>query len=114
MCGAQGPSTRGRVGPPWTGNYATQYRRIYETHWWWRAREAAIMREVSRLLSPCLANRILDVGCGDGLLFQRLEPYGHVEGVEIDPFTITSTGPGFVVIHVGPFDKSFRTPGVTI
>jgi SAM-dependent methyltransferase len=28
--------------------------------------------------------RILDVGCGDGLFFERLERYGHVEGVEAD------------------------------
>jgi len=88
--------------------YATQYRTLYENHWWWRAREAAVLREVQQLLVPHESNNILDVGCGDGLLFNRLAPYGYVEGVELDPLTVSPDGPWRARIHLGPFDESFE------
>ena len=71
-------------------------------------REAAILREVGRLLGPGGSHNILDVGCGDGLLFDKLAPYGHVEGVEVDPLTVSADGPWRQRIHIGPFDESYR------
>jgi SAM-dependent methyltransferase len=89
-------------------NYATQYRTPYQTHWWWRAREAAILREVERLLPRGGDAAILDVGCGDGLLFDRLAPFGQVEGVEADPLTVTPDGAWRDRIHIGMFDATFQ------
>jgi SAM-dependent methyltransferase len=37
--------------------------------------------------SPC--RRILDVGCGDGLFFERLASFGEVEGLEPDASIVT-------------------------
>jgi len=88
--------------------YATRYRTLYELHWWWRAREAAISREIRQLLAPDGSNAILDVGCGDGLIFDRLKKYGRVEGVEVDPLTVSPDGPWRERIHIGPFDSTFR------
>ena len=70
-------------------DYAISYHHLYQHHWWWRAREHAILGEVARLI-PNAASRpaILDVGCGDGLLFDALRPYGEVYGVEPDAATI--------------------------
>src|SRR5262249_51993562 len=50
---------------------------------------------------------ILDVGCGDGILLDRLGAWGHAEGIEPDATTL---GPGAShrTIHLGPFDASFR------
>jgi SAM-dependent methyltransferase len=90
--------------------YAAQYRTLYECHWWWRAREAAILREIDRLLNPGEGRAILDVGCGDGLLFDRLKAYGRVEGVEIDPLTVAADSRWRPQIHFGPFDESYQ-PG---
>ena len=54
--------------------------------------------------------RILDVGCGDGLFFDPLAPFGDVEGVEPSAKAVRPDGPHRARIHVCPFDESFQ-PG---
>jgi SAM-dependent methyltransferase len=88
--------------------YAAGYRDLYRRHWWWRAREFAILREIRRLQPQGGWGRILDVGCGDGLLFDRLQAFGRVEGVEPDQALLDPAGPHRGAIHVGPFDDRFR------
>lgn len=88
--------------------YAAQYRTLYEQHWWWRAREAAIVREIRALFRPDGSREFLDVGCGDGLLFGRLAAFGRVDGVEIDPLTVAVDSPWRQRIHFGPFDESYQ------
>ena len=65
--------------------YAQHYRTLWERHWWWRSRESYLLGWIARIRGreggPL---RILDVGCGDGLFFKRLEPFGRVEGLEPD------------------------------
>ena len=65
------------------------------------------------LRQNCPANgwgSILDVGCGDGLLFDRLMEFGDVEGIETSREIVDPANPQFQKIHIGPFDDSFR-PG---
>ncbi len=50
---------------------------------------------------------ILDVGCGNGLFFDRLGEFGTASGVEIDETIVDDEGPHRSMIHVGPFDRSF-------
>jgi SAM-dependent methyltransferase len=66
--------------------YARHYRTLWDRHWWWRSRESYLLRWVARLCQEPQRGglRILDVGCGDGLFFDRLERFGRVEGVEPD------------------------------
>ena len=90
--------------------YALVYRELYEQHWWWRAREDLILETIGRLSGGAPLGPILDVGCGDGLLFEKLAKYGPVEGVEMDPTGVNPGGPWVDRIHVRPFDESFR-PG---
>jgi 2-polyprenyl-3-methyl-5-hydroxy-6-metoxy-1,4-benzoquinol methylase len=90
--------------------YARRYRELYERHWWWRAREQFVLEVVRRHLSPGGPRSILDVGCGDGLLFDRLADFGEVQGVESDPSLVGPANPHRHRIHVGPFDASFA-PG---
>src|SRR5207245_11622782 len=90
--------------------YALQYRELYRRHWWWRARERLILDVLRRLRPPGGWSAILDVGCGDGLLFERLAQFGPVEGVESDASLVTPDGPYRDRIHVVPFDRNFR-PG---
>ena len=54
--------------------------------------------------------RILDVGCGDGLFFQRLAEFGEVEGVEPDQRLIDPSGIHTSKIYTVPFDQNFQ-PG---
>jgi SAM-dependent methyltransferase len=50
------------------------------------------------------------VGCGDGLFFEKLQRFGPVEGVEMDPTGVAPDGPWIDRIHVRPFDETFQ-PG---
>jgi SAM-dependent methyltransferase len=89
--------------------YAERYAELYGRHWWWRAREEAVVREVSRLLRADGGARggstpaILDVGCGDGLLFPRLDGMAEVEGVEPDARLVS--GRWGARVHVVPFER---------
>jgi 2-polyprenyl-3-methyl-5-hydroxy-6-metoxy-1,4-benzoquinol methylase len=90
--------------------YALAYRELYEHHWWWRAREDLILETLRRWKGAEEGGSILDVGCGDGLFFEKLEQFGRVEGIEMDPTGIRRDGPWASRICVGPFDETFA-PG---
>jgi SAM-dependent methyltransferase len=87
--------------------YAAAYPELYARHWWWRAREEFLLRQFHRILPADGRRRILDVGCGDGVLLDRLGPWGHAEGIEPDATTL---GPDAAhrKVHLGPFDATFR------
>ncbi|HEU5220207.1 MAG TPA: class I SAM-dependent methyltransferase [Gemmatimonadales bacterium] len=91
-------------------SYGVRYEELYRRHWWWRAREAAILLELRRLRPPGGFHRILDVGCGNGLFFDRLRELGEVEGVEPDVALLDPEGPWRRHIHAVPFDNAFQ-PG---
>jgi len=88
--------------------YGDLYRRLYEQHWWWRAREAVVCRELDRVRPATGWRHALDVGCGDGLLFPRLRDYAaQVEGIEPDAGLVTAADRTDGAIHVQPFDVEF-------
>ena len=86
--------------------YAAAYGAIARSHWWWQAREFAIVRELRRVRRGRPRGRILDVGCGDGILFPALTQFGEVEGIEADGTTLDPAGPWRDRIHVAAFDRS--------
>jgi len=90
--------------------YGERYRELYEKHWWWRARAEAILYLLRRIQPPEGWGTILDVGCGDGLFFDRLSQFGEVEGIDLPEALVNPTDAQRQRIHVGPFDKSFQ-PG---
>lgn len=89
-------------------DYGERYRELYERHWWWRAREAVILDVLRSLQPPRGWNRILDVGCGDGLFFDQLSQFGDVQGVEPVEELVSDRGAYRSRIHIGPFDESFQ------
>ena len=91
-------------------DYGRHYRELYENHWWWRAREVILLEELHRLFPDSRALAILDVGCGDGLFFERLRQFGEVEGIESEAALVDPRGPNRSRITVAPFDASFN-PG---
>src|SRR5262245_48449255 len=88
--------------------YAQQYREIYEKHWWWRARERLILSTIDKIQPKGRRGSILDIGCGDGLLFDRLSAFGEVEGVEMDSSLVNPKSRWKDRIYVCSFDSSFR------
>jgi SAM-dependent methyltransferase len=89
-------------------DYGRQYRELYERHWWWRAREAALLETLNRIRPSAGWPRILDIGCGDGLFFDRLREFGEVEGIEPSAELVNPAGVHRQRIHVRPFDESFQ------
>ena len=71
--------------PAMDRNYASGYGELARAHWWWRARDAAVLAALDRWVPTCDDGRVLDVGCGDGRMFGALRRYGVVEGIEPDP-----------------------------
>jgi len=90
-------------------HYALNYRELYENHWWWRARERFILATIERLRPQGNWGSILDVGCGEGLFFDRLSKFGEVEGVDSNPSLATKDNRWKHRIHVSPFDATFQT-----
>jgi SAM-dependent methyltransferase len=100
-------TNRKRAGVRLDPEYGRQYRELYTRHWWWRAREQAVLGVIHRHLLPNQKLRILDVGCGDGLFFDRLAELGDVEGVEPDETLVDPRGPHRARIRITPFDTDF-------
>ncbi|HWZ59367.1 MAG TPA: class I SAM-dependent methyltransferase [Gemmatimonadaceae bacterium] len=93
--------------------YGRKYRELYERHWWWRAREAVIVDALRR--HPPAGGwghgNILDIGCGDGLFFDRLATFGEsVQGVEPAAALVSDDPARRDRIFIGPFDERYQ-PG---
>lgn len=90
--------------------YAQRYRDLATRHWWWRARNDAVREVATRLLGPRRDASILDIGCGDGVLFPFFSRFGDVEGIEPDAAVVSEDSPWRQRIQLRPFDESFA-PG---
>ena len=88
--------------------YGQRYRELYQNHWWWRAREELIVDTLRRYQPPHGWGKILDVGCGDGLFFERLSQFGDVEGIEPAGESVSTTSTHQKRIYIAPFDEHFR------
>ena len=93
-------------------NDTAEYRRLHQRHWWWRSRAENVLT-LLRELHPGRDNqRILNIGCADGLILDALGEFGTVEGVEIGGSLVSRDDPWRDAIHVAPFDEQF-TPAKT-
>jgi len=90
--------------------YGARYRELFERHWWWRARERVILDALEAHRPAAGYRAILDIGCGDGLFFDRLlriPGVSLVEGVEPAEALVSPDGRHRARITVAPFDDSF-------
>ena len=88
--------------------YGERYRELFEKHWWWRARTELVIETLLRLKPANGWNRILDIGCGDGLFFPRLREFGEIEGVEPIADLVNPANPDRGRISICSFDRSFQ------
>jgi len=91
-------------------NYGAGYRELFEKHWWWRSRTELIVDQIRKLRPASRAERILDIGCGDALFFDRLAEFGDVEGVEPTAALVNPDNPHRDHVYICPFDEHFQ-PG---
>ena len=90
--------------------YSSQYSTLYRNHWWWRARERLVISTIEEIKRHANTATILDIGCGDALMFDQLARFGEVEGVEFDKSAISGDGRWRDRIYVSSFDGAFQ-PG---
>lgn len=86
--------------------YAERYADLYRNHWWWRSREAVVLSSLRSL--PRVSGPVLDIGCGDGLLFPKLAEVGEVWGVEPEEAIVSAATKATGRVHLGSFDGSFQ------
>jgi SAM-dependent methyltransferase len=91
-------------------SYAQRYRELAIRHWWWRARNETVRQVAGEAIGARRGINVLDIGCGDGVLFPFLSGFGDVEGIEPDPTVVSADSPWRSRIQLRPFDASF-TPG---
>lgn len=67
------------------------YDNMYKTdryHWWFRAKREIVMALAAPYLSSPPAKKIIDFGCGCGMMLEALSPYGEVTGADISPLAL--------------------------
>lgn len=93
-------------------DYGRAYKELYQRHWWWRAREELLVDVLRRIRPDRRDLRLLDVGCGAGLFFERLREFGTVQGVEPDPALVAMAALGDRArIHAGELSDLPAGPG---
>ncbi|KKU90760.1 MAG: Methyltransferase type 11 [Microgenomates group bacterium GW2011_GWA1_48_10] len=69
----------------------SEYKNIYEneeTHGWYQGMKYVSLALLDRFLERKQKLKILDAGCGTGMMIKALEKYGKVEGIDISPEAI--------------------------
>ena len=69
----------------------SEYKNIFEneeSHFFYVGNHNMVLSLVKRYLKPGKEIRILDAGCGTGLLAKKLEKFGVVTGIDISPEAI--------------------------
>jgi len=62
-----------------------EYRKMYDlegTHWWFVGKRKILLTLLDKLYTQTTNIRIMDVGCGTGIIMRCLEKYGSVVGID--------------------------------
>lgn len=68
------------------------YRMFFEIqkkHWWFVAKKEIVLDFINKYLPEKRNLRILDIGCGSGLMLNSLESYGQVSGMDMSDDAIS-------------------------
>ena len=85
-------------------NYYRIFFQVQKKHWWFVTKKKIILDLISRFVSPRKeGHRILDIGCGSGLMLNALEQIGQTYGMDMSDEAI-----GFSrEIFIGTVKKGF-------
>jgi SAM-dependent methyltransferase len=62
---------------------------IQKKHWWFVTRKKIVLDTITRYLSKDSKTRILDIGCGSGLMLNALEEIGQTFGMDMSDEAIS-------------------------
>ena len=65
-----------------------EYKKMYQleaTHWFFKGKRTIVLSILDKFFGKSRDRKILDVGCGTGILMKTLEPYGEVYGIDLVP-----------------------------
>ena len=60
------------------------FNRVEEQHWWFQARRAIVVSLLASFAPPGRVRRVLDIGCGTGMMMNALQPFGDIFGIDPD------------------------------
>lgn len=65
-----------------TGEYDVMYG-LEETHWWFKGKRKIIFSQLDTYLKNKKPVKILDIGCGTGIMMKKFEKYGKAFGLDV-------------------------------
>lgn len=60
-----------------------QFFLVQEKHWWFRAKKLIVLDQISKFLPAKSGAKLLDVGCGSGLMLNSLAELGSTSGMDM-------------------------------
>jgi len=64
------------------------FYQIEDKHWWFQGRRKIVMELIDKYYKKTPGAKVLDVGCGTGMMLKYLSKYGEVWGTDKDPKAI--------------------------
>lgn len=62
---------------------------IQKEHWWFVTKKDIVLNMIDRFLSKNFSNKVLDIGCGSGLMLNVLEEVGETFGMDMSDEAIS-------------------------
>jgi len=58
------------------------FYKIEDKHWWFQGRKEILLRLIDKYYRPEPNSKVLDIGCGTGMMLKSLSKYGEVYGLD--------------------------------
>ena len=65
-----------------------QFNKFEDDHWWFQGRKDIILSLIDRYYKPGAHSKVLDIGCGTGMMLKNLSRYGEAWGIDNEPKAI--------------------------
>jgi SAM-dependent methyltransferase len=82
--------------------------KIQKKHWWFVTKKKIILDLIAKYLPKTQSQKILDIGCGSGLMLESLKEVGQTFGMDMDDDAISFSKE----IFSGPVEKGMLPNGI--